>query len=316
MAPLVASRHVILRRLLPISTAVLALAAAASSAAAFPHVLAKGESLATVAERVYGKVELEQILVVANGLDLPGAGPVLPGMRVEIPAVSWHRASATDTWESLADRHLGDPQRGDLLARANDALSWVPPAPGRELLIPYNLRYVVKRGDSTMTIAYRFLGKRDESWVIDRYNQLSGHPVDRDDVVLVPLVDLPLTDAGREEARGGDARVTSEAEGLDHDAQERVDAELPELATEIRAGRWLDAITRGNQLLGYGDLAAPQLARLHRMLLEAYAALGASALAERSCSEWRRADPDAELDPIWLSPKLLKACADAASMGR
>ena len=296
--------------------ALVALAAAPRPAAAFPHVLAPGETLATVAERVYGRVELEQVLVAANGLDLPGAGPTVPGMRIEVPAVGYHRASPGDTWENLAARHLGDARRSDVLARANDALLWVPPAPGRELVIPYNLRYVVKPGDSTMTIAYRFLGKRDLAWIVDRYNDLDGDAVARGDVVLVPLTDLPLTDDGREQARAGAVLARAEGEGDGHEAQERVDAELPDLASAVRAGRWLDVAVRGNQLLGYGDLADPQLARIHRMWLEAYAALGAAALAEEACAEWRRADPDAELDPVWLSPKLLKACADAASHRR
>lgn len=308
-----------MRRLASLVLAVLALGAATATpraAAGFPHVLAPGESLAKVAERMYGRVELEQVLVVANGLDLPGAGPTLPGMRVEVPAVGYHRVSPGDTWEVLAARHLGDVRRSDLLARANDAMVWVPPAPGRELVVPYNLRYVAKQGDSTLTIAYRFLGKRDEAWIIDRYNDLDGDPVARGDVVLVPLVDLPLTDEGRERARAGAAMARAEGEGDDHDAQERVDAELPDLASEVRAGRWLEVVIRGNALLGYGDLADPQLARLHRMLLEAYAALGAAAQAAGACAEWRRADPDADLDPVWLSPKLLKSCADAAARQR
>ncbi len=309
-----------MRRLAPSLVVALAVAWSTASversASAFPHVLAPGESLASIAERMYGRVELEQVLVVANGLDLPGAGPTVPGMRVEVPAIGYHRVSPGDTWEALAARHLGDTRRHDVLARANDALVWVPPAPGRELVVPYNLRYVVKGGDSTLTIAYRFLGKRDEAWVIDRYNDLDGDAVERGDVVLVPLVDLPLTDEGREQARVGAALARAEGEGGDHDAQERVDAELPDLASEVRAGRWLDVVVRGNALLGYGDLADPQLARLHRMLLEAYGALGAAALASEACAEWRRADPDADLDPVWLSPKLLKSCADAASQRR
>lgn len=302
--------------LVAVASGAAALVGWAAEAHAFPHVLEPRETLARVAERIYGKVELEQVLVVANGLDLPGAGPTVPGMRIEVPAVGYHRVSRGDTWNDLAALHLGDPSRGEILARANDALIWVQPATGRELVVPYNLRYVVKPGDSTLTIAYRFLGKRDLAWIIDRYNGLRGDALGRGDVVLVPLTDLPLTDEGREQARRGATLAQAEGAGLDHDAQERVDAELPDLASLVRAGRWLEVIAKGNQFLGYGDLADPQLARLNRMLLEAYVALGVANLAKEACAEWRRADPDAELDPVWLSPKILKACADAAAEKR
>lgn len=288
----------------------------AEPARAFPHILMPNETLADVASHVYGRVELEQVLVAANGLDLGGPGAVVPGTRIEVPIVGYHRVSPGDTWEELAGRYLGDKKRAEILARVNEALTWVPPAPGRELVIPYNLRYVVKGGDSTMTIAYRFLGKRDDAWVIDRYNGLDGHPVDRGDVLLVPLTDLPLSDAGREEAAELSALLRGAKAGVTHDAQELADSELPQLSARVRDGRWLEAIAKGNELLGYGDLADPQLAAIHRVLLEAYVALDAGALATNACAEWRRADPDAELDPIWISPKLLKACADAAASRR
>jgi LysM repeat protein len=291
-------------------------AVAEDRASAFPHVLMPNETLAEVASRAYGRVELEQVLVAANGLDLGGPGAVVPGTRIEVPVVGYHRVSAGDTWEALAARYLGDKRRSEVLARVNDALIWVPPSPGRELVIPYNLRYVVKSGDSTMTIAYRFLGKRDDAWVIDRYNDLDGKPVDRGDVLLVPLTDLPLSDAGREEAAELSGLVRGAKAGLTHDAQEVVDGELPELSARLRDGRWLEAVAKGNELLGYGDLADPQLAAIHRVLLEAYVALDAGPLATTACAEWRRADPDAELDPVWISPKLLKACADAAASRR
>ncbi len=286
------------------------------SASAFPHVLVPGETLADVASHVYGRVELEQVLVAANGLDLGGPGAVVPGTRIEVPVVGYHRVTRGDTWEKLAARYLGDEKRAEVLARVNDALIWVPPSPGRELIVPYNLRYVVKGGDSTMTIAYRFLGKRDDAWVIDRYNRLDGHPVDRGDVLLVPLSDLPLSDAGREEATEVTGLARGAKAGITHDAQEIADTELPELSARLRDGRWLEAVAKGNELLGYGDLADPQLAAIHRVLLEAYVALEAGALATNACAEWRRADPDAELDPVWISPKLLKACADAAASRR
>jgi len=61
-------------------------------------------------------------------------------------------------------------------------------------------------------------------------------------------------------------------------------------------------------VLGLGDLARPQLALVNRYLTEAYVALDATGQAESACTAWRDADPAAELDPIELSPKIIKAC--------
>src|SRR5262249_35269957 len=132
----------------------------ASRASAFPHVVKKGETLAEIAERLYGKIELEQLLVAANGLEAaPGATPILAGMRLEVPAVTPRRVAAGETWAGLAEELLGDPVRSDVLAIANGSMPWMPPADGLEILVPYNLRYVVGSNESLLTVAYRFLGE-------------------------------------------------------------------------------------------------------------------------------------------------------------
>lgn len=281
---------------------------------AFPHVARPGETLAGLAERLYGRVELEQILVAANGLDAGGGIAIVSGMRLEIPALGHHRATASDTWPSLAEALLGDRERCDVLATANGSMPWLPPADGQDVVVPYNLRYVVQQGDSTLTIAYRFLAERDKAWMLDRYNHLGQKPVRRGDVVLVPLVSLPLTPEGKAEAAGASALVRAEGGGRAYEAQHRVEAELPQLASELRSGRWVNVVERGNRLLGYGELSKPELAEIQRALTEAYVALDASGLAETACHAWREADPAAELDPLELSPKLMRACT--AGFGR
>ena len=35
-------------------------------------------------------------------------------------------------------------------------MPWVPPVTGREIVVPYPLRYVVKKGESTLSVAYHF----------------------------------------------------------------------------------------------------------------------------------------------------------------
>lgn len=282
---------------------------------AFPHIVRSNETLARIAERVYGRVEAEQLLVAANGLDNGRGIAIAPGMRLEIPAVGHHRVSAGETWPSLADLLLGSPDRSDVLAFANGAKSWIAPTEGQEIVVPYNLRYIATSGDSILTIAYRFLGDRDKAWMLHRYNHLGNQPLRRGELVLVPIVDLELTDEGKREAAIAGALVRGEGSGQARDAQRRTDTELPALAADVYNGRYVDAVVRGNRLLGSGALNRPQIALIHQKLVEAYVALDAQGLAETSCRLWREADPSAVLDPVELSPKIVRACLNATTLG-
>jgi LysM domain len=283
-------------------------------AGAFPHVVKKGETLAQIAERTYGRVEMEQLLVAANGLDAGGGIPIVAGMRLEVPALGHHRVSAGESWAALAAELLGDERRSDVLALANGSMPWLTPDDGQEIVVPYNLRVVAGAGDSLLTIAYRFLGERDKAWMLDGYNRRRSEPVHRGDVVLVPLTDLALTAEGKLEAASAGALVRTEGAGKAREAQRRAAVELPQLAAEVRGGRWPDAIAHGNRMLGYGELARPEIAAIQRALTEAYVALDAIGLAETACTAWREADPTAELDPVELSPKILRACVSAAGL--
>ena len=297
------------RRLVPLTLLGCACAAfPAGDARAFPHVVQPGETLAAIAERTYGKVEMERLLVAANALDAGGGVSIVPGMRLEVPAVRFHRVTAGETWTGLATEHLGDPDRSDVLAIANDAMPWIAPALGQEIKLPYNLRHVAGSNDSTLAIAYKYTGDRDQAWMLDKYNHLRGRAIRRGDVVLVPLWDLALTEAGKNEAAQAGAVTRAESGGRGRDAQKKAEAELPLLLADVRQGRWVDAVARGNRVLGFGELARAQVAQVNRHLTEAYVALEATGLAEAACSAWREADPSAELDPIELSPKIVNAC--------
>jgi hypothetical protein len=288
-----------------------ALAAWTRAAGAFPYTVGPGDTAASLSERFYGRIELEAIVVAANRLD--ERVPLSPGMRIEIPAVEFHRVATGETWKSLAEEFLADPARAEALALANESEPWDPPKPGREVVLPYPLQYVAREGDTVQSLAYRFLGQRDAGATIDRFNRRSGSPIAAGDVVLLPIASLRLTDDGREMARRGAARTQSEDGGDARDAQAQAALELPALEGELRRGEWLAALVRGNRLAAGSALADEQAARVHRALLEAYVALGESGLAAHACEEWRRVEPEARLDPIDHSPKLLRACPVAAA---
>jgi hypothetical protein len=286
----------------------LVVASLASEARAFTYVVQKGDTLASIAEEFYGRIQYEKLLVAANALEAQGGTSIVPGMRLEVPAVSYRRIRPGDTWADLAVETLGSARREVVLAAANDTSPWLPPEEGNEIVLPYNLRVVTSSADTIVTIAYEFLGDRNKAWVLDHYNGFKGHKLGRGDVVLVPLTDLELTDAGQRAATEAAGLACSEGKGETRQRQLSVRDELPALIADVKSARYVDAVTRGNRFLSSGDLGKPTLATVQRQLLEAYVALGATGLATAACTAWRKAAPQVRLDPILLSPKLIAAC--------
>jgi hypothetical protein len=275
----------------------------------FTHTVQPGDTLASVAEKYYGRIQYEKLLVDANVLGLEGGFPIVRGMRLEVPSLAHRVTRRGETWETLASELLGSPQRSDVLAIANGSNPWLPVDEGAEIIIPYNLRVLVLGNETIVTIAYKYFGDMNKAWVLDRYNGLNGRKLERGDVVLVPLTDLPLTDAGRKAAQLAAGMACSEASGALRDTQRKVAQEIPALIADVRSGRYVDAVSRAMRFLASGALTEPELAVIHRQLLEAYVALEAPGLAAASCQEWRKRDAQAQLDPAQLSPKIIEACA-------
>ena len=277
-------------------------------ARAYTHVVLPGETLARIAHVTYGDARFETVLVGANALDVQGGSPIVAGMRIEVPAPGHHRVQEKETWADLALAWLGDKKRQDVLARANGAVSWVPPVPGQEIMLPAVLTHIANDGESTTTLARRYYSDPNRSWELDQYNARKPGNLRRGEVVLVPLPDLALTELGKREARKALEHASTEGGGVAHEAQRHADAELPILLGHVAAGRYVDAVALGNRLLGTGELTRPQLATVHRALLEAYVALDATGAAAGACAAWRANTADVKLDPRLVSPKIRAAC--------
>lgn len=289
--------------------AILAAATATSDAGAFTHIVKPGETLAQIADRLYGDAKLEAVLVGANALDVQGGTVISPGMHLNVPAPFHHTIAQGETWNELALTWLGtgDIARADLLARTNRSVPWVPPVEGQEIEIPAVVTYIAGEGETVNSIAQRFWGDPNRGWELDPYNRREGVLVKRGEVVLVPMPHLKLTETGKVEAR-----IAAEREGASSGMllaqQERADGELPQLLADVRYGRYAEAVARGNRLIGSGALTHPQLAIVHRALVEAYVAIDAHSAAAAACVAWRSNDPAAVLDPIRVSPKIRAAC--------
>jgi hypothetical protein len=278
-----------------------------SLARAFPLIVQSGDTLAGIAQRIYGRVEYEGLLVSANGLEAHGGIAIVPGMRLEIPTLAYRRIAPGDTWPALATAYLGSPARAPVLAFANEGKPWLAPAENAEILVPYNLRFVAEGGENVSDVAERFLGNKKHAWMLAGYNGIENAVLEAGQLLLIPLTDLHLTVEGERAARralegwgglGGEQRAEQTAAA----------AELPALFADVRSGRYAQAVARGVTLLVGSSLTTPQRASVHRQLLEAYAALGATGRAADACREWQRAAPRAAIDPVLMSPKLVAAC--------
>lgn len=291
----------------------LGVASISADAHGLTHVVQKGDTLASVAEKYYGLIQHEKLIVAANGLDARGGAPIVLGMRLEVPALFHRRVKKGDTWGELATTYLGVPHRADVLSMANGSSPWLTPQDGAEIVIPYNLPVMVTNADTIVSIAQKYMGDPNKAWVLDHYNGLKGRRLVPGDLVLVPLTELPLTEDGKKAVVEGNPVACSQAQGETRERQRKIQAELPALTADVKGGRYVDAVSRGNRFLSAtGQLTTEQLAAVHRQLLEAYAALDAPGLARASCTEWMKLDPNARLDPVRMSPKLLEACAEGA----
>ncbi len=281
----------------------------ASEALAFTHVVKPGEALAQIAERVYGDAKREGVLIGANALDIQGGSAISAGMRIEIPAPSHHTVTQGETWAELALTWLGtsDTARTDLLARSNKGVPWVPPVEGLEIEIPAIVTYIAADGETVNSIAQRFWADPYRGWELNPYNRRDGVPVRRGEVVLIPMLGLRLTEAGKDEARAAAERDGASG-GMPFERQRRADSELPQLWADVRYGRYAEAVARGNALLGGGALTHPQLASVYQGLLEAYVALDARSAASVACAAWRANESRPLLDPVRVSPKIRAAC--------
>jgi hypothetical protein len=289
----------------------LGLVLSAGTARAFSYVVAPGDTLASIAERYYGRIQQERLLVAANFLDARRGTPIVPGMRLEVPALGHHRIVRGETWETLAAELLGSPSRADVLSAANGSSPWLAPEDGSEIAVPYNLRVVVGEKEDLTTIAYRHLGDMNKAWTLDHYNGLGGKKPLEGDVLLVPISDLTLTEAGRKAAATAAATECTEAGGGARKTQQHIAQELPALVADVRAGRYAEAVTRGVRFVASGALTEPQRALVEQKLTEAYVALDAPGLAAAACSEWRKRDRAVHLDPTVISPKIIAACERA-----
>jgi LysM repeat protein len=283
---------------------------------AFVHVVREGETLASIAQRYYGDPRRESVIVAENGLETQGGARIVLGLRLVVPAVTYHRVASGETWGGIAERYYGTPGRAFVIQDANPSVEGGQPPEGAELLVPYPLRHVADQRDTVQRIAQTYYDDAQAARTLRRFNDLRSTRLTRGQVILVPLADLVMSDEGRRIVAAATPMAAPPADGGDvRELQERISAELPALLESVRRGRYIEAVALGNRLLGAGELTGNQIVTIQRALAVAYVALDRSDLAIAAFDEALRRQPDLELDSRRTSPTVLAAFEAARRRG-
>jgi hypothetical protein len=280
----------------------------APAAHAYPHIVQAKETLAEIAYAVYGDPNREPVLAGANGLDARGGSMIVPGVRLEVPAPIYVRSGRGENWQDLAVTWLGSRERSQWLAKANNAVPWVPPAEGTQVMIPAVVVHIAGEREDITSVSKRYGGDAKRAWELNAYNGREGVEVKPGEIILVPIYELTLTSKGRDEAKRAGSALLSEGGASSFQEQRRIDGELPVLLAELRNGRYPEVLARAGQMLSVTELSRPQLTVIHRAMTESYVALDVPGAAAASCKLWLANAQSPVLEPRLVSPKIRAVC--------
>lgn len=283
--------------------------ALSASARAYDHVARAGETLDQLATLYYGAVSYSMVIRAANGFLHPDNGRLLEGERVKIPEVTYHRVSAAETWDTLADRYLGSPRRGRFLAEMNGAAATSVLAEGQVVKVPYQLLYVLAPGESLKTVAAQYLGGSFSAGWLHGYNLFKKKKsLSRGDAMLVPLVNVELTQTAKDRIK---AAAGPDPTAEDKAFQVQAARSIAKLREDYVSGRYVHAVAEAERLLGTGKLTVPQQIGVYKYLASAYVAFGDRDAAVAVFRAALAKQPDMELSSITTSPKILEAFREA-----
>jgi len=281
----------------------------AGAATAWTHVARAGETLDVLATLYYGSARFSMIIRAANGFMHPDDGRLLQGERVEIPEVIYHEASDGETWDDLAQRHLGAPERGRYLAEMNGAEAGEALVTGRIVKIPYQLLYVLAPDESIRTVAKTYLDERFSVQWLQAYNFRKKKKWKRGDALLVPLTNVEFT--AEQKRLVDEARKEGQPTGEDRQAQVDAVERIAAMRDAFVTGRYVEVVAVGQHLLGAAVLTSPQKIGVYQYLAFAHVAFGQREEALEAFGLALEIQPEMELSPITTSPKILEVFREA-----
>lgn len=288
--------------------ALLAATASAQPDTALTYRVQKGDSLDILAAEFYADRNDAIFIMAENKMQRPRK--LNPGERLHIPVTREIRTEKGDSFESLAQRYLGDSKRAPFLADFNHRSVEESLATGTDLTIPFHVTHTATATESLASISTMYFGNAKHADELARYNALDKTSLDKGESIEVPILTVRVR--------------TAKLPPLDAESQERAKERkdaiaLAETALPIARTAWLqgDFARVKEALAQLADktdfLDVDTAVEIDLLLGKAHVAFDDTPLAVAAFARVLARKPRFELSPYHDSPKVLEAWQKAVS---
>jgi LysM repeat protein len=268
------------------------------------HRVEKDDTLDLLAAEYYGSRDHAIFIMKVN--DMTHKRALKNGERLRIPISMQITTEVGDTWEGLAEKHLGDRRRAPFLAEFNK-LSVADSVPAGEMLtIPFHVMHKAEGTETLRAIAAAYYRAANRDALLRDYNFLDDDRLVAGESIVIPIYHvqvqpskLPKTDNRSrelsEKRREMQARAKELLPGVRHAWQEgdyaTIKRELTQIETEYLD---VDLATEVGLLLGsayvaYDDIDSA-LAAFRKVLSRAPArVLDPYTYSPKICTAWKKA---------------------------
>jgi LysM repeat protein len=214
-----------------------------------------------------------------------------------------------DTLANLALRFLGDRRRHRALASINHLDSPQALSTGSNIKIPFDVPHIVKKGESLAMIADRYYGDPKKFDLIASYNFLTDpRAIKPGTEILVPIVNLEIVGKSTPKSESAKALLLPEEQvgflGLERGINLYLAGEYRTAVQSLR-----EAVKRGLE-------REDDICKAYRFLAYSHIALGETDLGKRAFERALVIRPNLELDPTYISPKIMRIFAEVKAEKR
>jgi len=283
-------------------------AAAQPDATVMNYRVQKGDTLDVLAAEFYADRD-DAIFIMAEN-HMKKARPLNPGERIRIPISKDIRTEKGDTFESLAQKYLGDAKRAPFLADYNHRSVEDSLATGSELTIPFHVTHTAQGTETLAAISTMYFGNAKHADEIARYNGFDRTSIDKGEQIDIPVLSVRVRDV---------KLPALDADSLARDKERREVTALAQTAVPSARTAWqLGDFARVKQALApLADktdyLDADTAVDVDLLLAKAHVAFDETQEAVAAFARVLARKPRFELSPYHDSPKVIDAWHKAVS---